>query len=281
MRMDSKEDSFLLVNDRAGTEVSPEFVKSSSESQRSSAASPEFSSLVSKRKKATYCREELMVLRDPIERTSEGTNSLLVNEELLNSEIDFQQVSLSNPLPGLETQRVEKPEVRPLEAAAEDESSLENSLLVPVKQKLSYGRNYLFSLRDEVGEGYEGIEKVLAALEPCSHEFYELNVDNSSQKHQHKPVNRRQRGSKAKSLEVEFNLGSHDREGVVEVGVNLGQDHLSGSPFKEMLQELEVYEDDSEDEIDTFQPRAFAVEGEPDFESGEPQDGWEYLRRVK
>ncbi|MCO5562773.1 hypothetical protein L7F22_016405 [Adiantum nelumboides] len=37
--------------------------------------------------------------------------------------------------------------------------------------------------------------------------------------------------------------------------------------------------DDSEDEV-SLQPLAFLVEGEPDFELGSPQDGFEYLRRV-
>lgn len=37
--------------------------------------------------------------------------------------------------------------------------------------------------------------------------------------------------------------------------------------------------DDSDDEV-SLQPLAFLVGGEPDFESGPPQDGFEYLRRV-
>lgn len=39
--------------------------------------------------------------------------------------------------------------------------------------------------------------------------------------------------------------------------------------------------DDSEDEFDSLLKPAFLVEGEPDFDSGPPQDGIEYLRRVK
>ncbi|BFI41683.1 gem associated protein 2 [Marchantia polymorpha subsp. ruderalis] len=38
-----------------------------------------------------------------------------------------------------------------------------------------------------------------------------------------------------------------------------------------------TYEDEV---VESFQSQAFAVEGEPDFESGPPEDGWEYLRRV-
>lgn len=39
--------------------------------------------------------------------------------------------------------------------------------------------------------------------------------------------------------------------------------------------------DDSDDEFDSLLKPAFLVEGEPDFESGPPEDGIEYLRRVK
>ncbi|KAI4334744.1 hypothetical protein L6164_013456 [Bauhinia variegata] len=38
---------------------------------------------------------------------------------------------------------------------------------------------------------------------------------------------------------------------------------------------------DNEDDIDSIQKPAFLVEGEPDFDSGPPEDGWEYLRRVR
>ncbi|KAF5186207.1 survival motor neuron interacting protein, partial [Thalictrum thalictroides] len=37
----------------------------------------------------------------------------------------------------------------------------------------------------------------------------------------------------------------------------------------------------SEDEFDNIQKPAFLVEGDPDFDSGPPQDGLEYLRRVR
>lgn len=38
---------------------------------------------------------------------------------------------------------------------------------------------------------------------------------------------------------------------------------------------------DSDEEQESFQHLAFAVQGEPNFESGPPQDGLEYLRRVR
>ncbi|XP_004979172.1 LOW QUALITY PROTEIN: gem-associated protein 2-like [Setaria italica] len=41
------------------------------------------------------------------------------------------------------------------------------------------------------------------------------------------------------------------------------------------------YESDSDDDYDGILKPAFAVDGDPDFESGEPLDGFEYLRRVR
>ncbi|XP_061360218.1 uncharacterized protein LOC133304224 [Gastrolobium bilobum] len=40
-------------------------------------------------------------------------------------------------------------------------------------------------------------------------------------------------------------------------------------------------DDDSEDDNASIQRPAFLVEGEPNFDSGPPEDGWEYLRRVR
>ncbi|XP_057732336.1 uncharacterized protein LOC130947647 [Arachis stenosperma] len=40
-------------------------------------------------------------------------------------------------------------------------------------------------------------------------------------------------------------------------------------------------EDDTDDDYASIQRPAFFVDGEPDFDSGPPEDGWEYLRRVR
>lgn len=40
-------------------------------------------------------------------------------------------------------------------------------------------------------------------------------------------------------------------------------------------------DDDSEEDYATIQRPAFLVEGEPRFDSGPPEDGLEYLRRVR
>ncbi|KAJ4839337.1 hypothetical protein Tsubulata_029972 [Turnera subulata] len=47
------------------------------------------------------------------------------------------------------------------------------------------------------------------------------------------------------------------------------------------LEEEWSEEDDSDEEYTSIQRPAFAVEGEPDFDSGPPEDGLEYLRRVR
>ncbi|KAK8958718.1 hypothetical protein KSP40_PGU007711 [Platanthera guangdongensis] len=48
------------------------------------------------------------------------------------------------------------------------------------------------------------------------------------------------------------------------------------------IREYEVIDDDDmDDEIDSIQKPAFLVQGEPDFDSGPPLDGLEYLRRVR
>ena len=40
-------------------------------------------------------------------------------------------------------------------------------------------------------------------------------------------------------------------------------------------------DEETDDEYESIQRAAFKVEGEPDFESGPPEDGLEYLRRVR
>jgi len=41
------------------------------------------------------------------------------------------------------------------------------------------------------------------------------------------------------------------------------------------------YEDDNDDDYEGILKPAFVVDGDPDFESGEPLDGFEYLRHVR
>lgn len=145
-----------------------------------------------------------------------------------------------------------------------------------------YTRDEMFALYWAMGDSYyNGVAEVWTVLEPFSQEFYEMDVDHGTQKPRHKTIDRRQRGGrKARSggsAEENNNSSSYEEELLLELGLDVP----SPSQSQSSVSESEVYEEDSEEEVESFQPLAFAVEGEPDFESGEPQDGWEYLRRVK
>ncbi|XP_028759521.1 uncharacterized protein LOC114718398 isoform X2 [Neltuma alba] len=57
---------------------------------------------------------------------------------------------------------------------------------------------------------------------------------------------------------------------------NLGEENRG------TVSEVECYEDeDSDSDYDSIQKPAFLVDGEPNFDLGPPDDGWEYLRRVR
>lgn len=66
--------------------------------------------------------------------------------------------------------------------------------------------------------------------------------------------------------------------------MNLSDDACGDSRFVDddeaMIEDTYEDDDDSGNEY-TIQRPAFLVVGEPDFESGPPQDGLEYLRRVR
>lgn len=58
--------------------------------------------------------------------------------------------------------------------------------------------------------------------------------------------------------------------------------HSAGSEDAYTVLEEECSEeDDSDEHYGSIQRPAFHVEGEPDFDSGPPEDGFEYLRRVR
>lgn len=62
--------------------------------------------------------------------------------------------------------------------------------------------------------------------------------------------------------------------------LNAGCEANVKQPFDE-YDNIDDEEDSSSDEYDSIQRPAFYVECEPDFESGPPLDGLEYLRRVR
>lgn len=63
----------------------------------------------------------------------------------------------------------------------------------------------------------------------------------------------------------------------------LGPSHESfgGEDACTFLEEECNEDEDSDEDYASIQRPAFLVEGEPDFESGPPEDGLEYLRRVR
>lgn len=96
------------------------------------------------------------------------------------------------------------------------------------------------------------------------------------------PVNRRGRKSSGGGRKRHETAVPQFTE-VEEMGAwrngDLGVHQATGEPF-DQCEGLE-YEDDSDDDYDGILKPAFAVDGDPDFESGEPLDGFEYLRRVR
>lgn len=60
-------------------------------------------------------------------------------------------------------------------------------------------------------------------------------------------------------------------------GYNVGDE----DKYEALEEEYSEEEDDSDEEYASIQRPAFVVEGEPNFESGPPEDGLEYLRRVR
>lgn len=56
---------------------------------------------------------------------------------------------------------------------------------------------------------------------------------------------------------------------------------IEGEGADTVLEEAYAEEVDSDDDYASIQRPAFAVEGEPDFDSGPPEDGLEFLRRVR
>lgn len=82
----------------------------------------------------------------------------------------------------------------------------------------------------------------------------------------------------AEVLTENFGLGLDELDETDDLANNYLAGNSSGIDVEETLED----DDDSSDsESDSIQRPAFYVEGEPDFESGSPQDGMEYLRRVR
>lgn len=73
-----------------------------------------------------------------------------------------------------------------------------------------------------------------------------------------------------------------DEYGADRDNLNAGFSTITKGEGSHMVQQRECSEDyDSDEDYSSIQRPAFLVEGEPDFDSGPPEDGLEYLRRVR
>jgi survival of motor neuron protein-interacting protein 1 len=176
--------------------------------------------------------------------------------------------------------------------------SLERELALMMRR--SYKREELLALQetgkkavtDQQQEPW--VEKILAALEFFADDFYEMEKNNNGQvKSRHRNADRRQRGARGVAKSWDRGLDHQacevgQEQGVTATAAGWSHNNNKGGGAAAVVERAEVdeeeeeeEEEDSEEDVDSFQPRAFAVEGEPDFASGPPQDGWEYLRRVR
>uniref|UniRef100_A0ACD5ZAE0 Uncharacterized protein n=1 Tax=Avena sativa TaxID=4498 RepID=A0ACD5ZAE0_AVESA len=142
---------------------------------------------------------------------------------------------------------------------------------------MRYTRDELEALRGAPSSEAQALvwAEVLAALAAAG-----FAVDYDGLLATDEPVNRRGRkasGGARKAAAPQFSE-------VTEVGAwrngDSGVHQAIGVPF-DQHEGVEYDEDDSDDDYDGILKPAFAVDGEPDFESGEPLDGFEYLRRVR
>uniref|UniRef100_A0A1D1ZA89 Gem-associated protein 2 n=1 Tax=Anthurium amnicola TaxID=1678845 RepID=A0A1D1ZA89_9ARAE len=129
--------------------------------------------------------------------------------------------------------------------------------------------------RQKWNEIYGGLETVV------SREYDEISV--SSQKKANLSYDQRQQQEKKKGTSTSKHELLVENNGKRSDALET-PGLLCGSNFDEESwadEEESCNEDDSDDEYSSIQRPAFLVEGEPDFESGPPQDGLEYLRRVR
>ncbi|OMO87205.1 Survival motor neuron interacting protein 1 [Corchorus capsularis] len=76
-----------------------------------------------------------------------------------------------------------------------------------------------------------------------------------------------------------LDLTSTDNFGVEDTVIDVEEECTEDAIIDE--EEEYIEDDDSDEDYTSILRRAFMVEGEPDFDSGPPEDGLEYLRRVR
>ncbi|ONK57815.1 uncharacterized protein A4U43_C09F4370 [Asparagus officinalis] len=154
---------------------------------------------------------------------------------------------------------------------------------------LSYSRSEMEVLRFvDVEEQERWWKEVYDKLSPYIVEEFDLLWAPNNQKQQ-QPQNASSKQSAGKKMDPSQCLSDVSAlkttkgPNVLNVCGDTLHENGNGMYIEESVDEYENTIDEhnsSSDEYDSIQRPAFFVEGEPDFESGPPEDGWEYLRRV-
>ncbi|KAH0641336.1 hypothetical protein KY290_038581 [Solanum tuberosum] len=144
---------------------------------------------------------------------------------------------------------------------------LENLRFVGMEQQRKMWVEVYCGLGDTVQKEYDGL------------------VDSNTQKHIRLSRSRRHIGKENTPVISGNNHSEHldDQEGNIDTKNSLSAFPPSRDDGISYEGENNVYEesDDSDDDYSSIQRPAFRVTGEPDFDSGPPEDGLEYLRRVR
>ncbi|XP_019260945.1 PREDICTED: uncharacterized protein LOC109238910 isoform X2 [Nicotiana attenuata] len=144
------------------------------------------------------------------------------------------------------------------------------------EEKMAYRRKELENLR------FIGIEEqrkmwaeVYCGLDDTVQKEYDGLLRSNTQKHI--------RGHLGKENTPVISGHSDDQEGSIDTRYSPSAFPLSRDDGISYEGKSDVYEesDDSNDDYSSIQRPAFIVTGEPDFDSGPPEDGLEYLRRVR
>nr|DAD26732.1 TPA_asm: hypothetical protein HUJ06_028200 [Nelumbo nucifera] len=174
----------------------------------------------------------------------------------------------------------------------------------PDQCKISYSRNEMDALRFVDVERQQTMWKeIYNALEPVVAKELDGMTRCKQQTQRHRNVDNRQRPGKKKGgdgiLRESCPPNTENNEykeanpldqacGVYVNPLDLScgdcvndQNDCTIIQEETIIEEVFNEDEDSEDEYESIHKLAFLVEGEPDFDSGSPQDGFEYLRRVR
>ncbi|KAK7270050.1 hypothetical protein RIF29_22927 [Crotalaria pallida] len=181
--------------------------------------------------------------------------------------------------------------------AAPNEEGIENTVPVAAKKTKRYSRKEMEALRNvkigqqrklwrniykrlksEVGNEYD----TLAAAHPLNnnnnHKHYTPHPQCLPNKKPAPPIlGVGAANGRWRCAESHENMDSSENVSLVEPSLTHNLIDVDGCSNLEESSE----KDDSEDDYASIQRPAFLVEGEPNFDAGPPEDGWEYLRRVR